>query len=105
MNKSLKTLVVAVIAGLSFSANAEFKQAPLPYSVNALEPAIDQTTMEIHFGKHHKAYVDNLNAQIKNYPALDKLNIEAIQAQIQSITQQFATMVVDISTMLFSGKA
>jgi superoxide dismutase, Fe-Mn family len=82
MNKSLKTLVVAVIAGLSFSANAEFKQAPLPYSVNALEPAIDQTTMEIHFGKHHKAYVDNLNAQIKNYPALDKLNIEAIQAQI-----------------------
>jgi len=82
MNNSLKALAVIIVNGLSFSAFAEFKQAPLPYEVNALEPAIDQMTMEIHYSKHHKAYIDNLNAQIKNYPSLDTLNIEDIQPQI-----------------------
>ncbi|WP_353166644.1 superoxide dismutase [Acinetobacter sp.] len=82
MKMKLKVAVLAVTLGFSFSANAEFKQLALPYGANALEPAIDATTMEIHYGKHHKAYVDNLNAQIKNYPDLDQLSIEAVQAQI-----------------------
>lgn len=34
---------------------------PLPYAINALEPHISQETLEYHYGKHHKAYVDNLN--------------------------------------------
>ncbi len=38
-----------------------FELAPLPYAHDALEPFIDQTTMEIHHGKHHQAYVTNLN--------------------------------------------
>ena len=63
-------------------AMAQFNQAPLPYASNALEPAIDTQTMDIHYGKHHKAYVDNLNAQIKTYPELDQLSVEQIQAQI-----------------------
>ncbi|MFQ3645318.1 MAG: superoxide dismutase [Anaerolineae bacterium] len=41
-----------------------FELAPLPYPSNALEPYIDQQTMEIHHGKHHKTYIDNLNAAI-----------------------------------------
>lgn len=41
-----------------------FELAPLPYASNALEPHIDQQTMEIHHGKHHKTYTDNLNAAI-----------------------------------------
>lgn len=41
-----------------------FELAPLPYPSDALEPYIDQQTMEIHHGKHHKTYVDNLNAAI-----------------------------------------
>lgn len=75
-------LVFAITATFSMVAMADFKQAPLPYSTDALEPSIDKTTMEIHYGKHHKAYVDNLNGQIKTYPELDTLKIEDVQKQI-----------------------
>ena len=40
----------------------------LPYATDALEPAIDKTTMEIHHGRHHKAYVDNLNKALEGKP-------------------------------------
>jgi superoxide dismutase, Fe-Mn family len=43
-----------------------FELAPLPYATNALEPHIDARTMEIHHGKHHQAYVTNLNNAIKD---------------------------------------
>lgn len=82
MNKTIKIATLLWIAGFGVAAHADFKQLPLPYSSDALEPAIDRNTMEIHYGKHHKAYVDNLNAQIKNYPRLDQLSIEEIQAHI-----------------------
>lgn len=42
-----------------------FELAPLPYAHDALEPYIDKTTMEIHHGKHHAAYTNNLNNAIK----------------------------------------
>ena len=41
-----------------------YELPPLPYDHNALEPTIDARTMEIHHGKHHQAYVDNLNKAI-----------------------------------------
>ena len=43
-----------------------FELAPLPYAHNALEPHIDARTMEIHHGKHHQAYVTNLNNATKD---------------------------------------
>ena len=43
---------------------------PLPYPTNALEPHIDAQTMEIHHGKHHQAYVTNLNAALEKAPEL-----------------------------------
>jgi len=45
-----------------FSSAEAFTQVPLPYAFNALEPFIDKQTMEIHYTKHHKGYVDKLNA-------------------------------------------
>ena len=46
-----------------------FTLPPLPYPADALEPAIDKMTMEIHHGRHHKAYVDNLNTALEGQPA------------------------------------
>jgi Fe-Mn family superoxide dismutase len=50
--------------------------APLPYPSNALEPHIDQQTMEIHHGKHHNAYVTNLNNALAGNADLEALSIE-----------------------------
>ena len=44
----------------------------LPYAHNALEPHVDALTMEIHHGKHHQAYVNNLNAAIEGSPMAGK---------------------------------
>src|SRR4051794_23946377 len=44
---------------------------PLPYPANALEPHIDAQTMEIHHGRHYKAYVDNFNAAVLKQPELE----------------------------------
>jgi Fe-Mn family superoxide dismutase len=44
----------------------EFEFKPLPYSYNVLEPFIDKLTLEIHYGKHHKAYYDNFINAIKD---------------------------------------
>ena len=61
---------------------AEFSLPPLPYAADALEPAIDATTMTIHHDRHHGTYVANLNAQIQANPSLGSLSLEALQRQI-----------------------
>jgi Fe-Mn family superoxide dismutase len=58
-----------------------FTLPALPYAANALEPHIDARTMEIHHGKHHNAYVTNLNNAIAGSDA-EKLSIEEICANI-----------------------
>ena len=42
-----------------------YNQPELPYAIDALEPAISARTIEFHYGKHEKAYIDNLNRLIK----------------------------------------
>lgn len=59
------------------SAPPAFTLPPLPYGFDALEPHIDQMTMEIHHDRHHKAYVDNLNKAVAGTP-MAKLTIEQI---------------------------
>jgi Fe-Mn family superoxide dismutase len=62
-----------------------FELPALPYATNALEPNIDQATMEIHHGKHHNAYVTNLNNAIKGTDA-ESLSIEEICKHISKYT-------------------
>jgi superoxide dismutase, Fe-Mn family len=62
-----------------------FTLAPLPYSHDALEPHIDTTTMQIHHGKHHQAYVDNLNKAVAGTPNESK-SIEELVAVAGSIS-------------------
>ncbi|MEY3436358.1 MAG: hypothetical protein RL335_814 [Bacteroidota bacterium] len=62
-----------------------FSLAPLPYPHEALEPHIDTTTMQIHHGKHHQAYVDNLNKAIAGTPHEGK-TLEELVAHAGSIS-------------------
>ena len=57
-----------------------FSLPPLPYAPDALEPHIDKATMEIHHGKHHNAYVTNLNKALESAPDLANSSIEDLLA-------------------------
>jgi superoxide dismutase, Fe-Mn family len=57
-----------------------FTLQPLPYAPDALEPSIDKMTMEIHHGKHHNAYVTNLNKALEAAPALAGKTLEELLA-------------------------
>jgi len=59
--------------------------APLPYPKEALEPHIDTLTMEIHHGRHHKAYVDNLNKALAGNAALEAKSLEALIRDLASV--------------------
>jgi Fe-Mn family superoxide dismutase len=59
----------------------------LPYPSDALEPHIDKATMEIHHGKHHKAYVDNLNKAIAGNAALEAKSVCDLVKDIASVPE------------------
>jgi Fe-Mn family superoxide dismutase len=59
----------------------------LPYAFDALEPHVDARTMEIHHGKHHQAYVDNLNKALAGAPELAKLSVEDLLRGFPSIPE------------------
>lgn len=69
------------------------KLAPLPYAPEVLEPHIDKRTMEIHHGKHHHAYVNNLNTALKDHPDLAKLPLEELLAKLDSVPEAIRTAV------------
>lgn len=62
-----------------------FKQDPLSYDFNALEPYIDEQTMQIHYGKHHAAYTNNLNQALEKLPELAGKSIEDILKNLSGI--------------------
>lgn len=66
------------------SAAAPFTLPALPYPADALQPAIDRQTMEIHHGRHHRAYVDNLNAKVRDFPALASMSVEDVLAKVST---------------------
>ena len=65
-----------------------FTLPPLPYAPDALEPHIDKLTMEIHHGKHHNAYVTNLNKALESAPALAGKTIEELLANNLAIVPE-----------------
>lgn len=68
---------------------------PLPYAFNALEPHIDARTMEIHHGKHHQAYVTNLNAALDKHPELHEQSIEELLTGIASVPDDIRQAVIN----------
>mgnify|MGYP003703031449 CR=1 FL=1 len=63
---------------------ATFTLPELPYADNALEPYIDAQTMEIHHGKHHAAYVSNLNAALEKAPRLQNASLEPLLSYLKA---------------------
>ena len=59
----------------------------LPYAPDALEPHIDTATMQIHHGKHHQAYVNNLNAALDKHSALHEKSLESILANLNDVPE------------------
>jgi superoxide dismutase, Fe-Mn family len=64
-----------------------FELPALPYASDALEPNIDKQTMEIHHGKHHNAYVTNLNKALEAYPDLQNKSIEELLGDLNAIPE------------------
>ncbi len=94
MNRSeFLKLAFGAAAGLTFAQTrvlglqqaGPFTLAPLPYDAAALEPHIDKMTMEIHHGRHHKAYVDNLNKAVAGTD-MGSMNIDQLVRSIDAKT-------------------
>ncbi len=65
----------------------------LPYAFDALEPHIDARTMEIHHGKHHQAYVTNVNKALEGQAALSAKSVEALISDLNSVPEAVRTAV------------
>jgi Fe-Mn family superoxide dismutase len=72
---------------------AEYTLPPLPYDYSALEPHIDAKTMEIHHTKHHQAYVNNLNAALKDHPEHQNKPVEQLIANLDALPEGIRTAV------------
>ena len=70
-----------------------FELPALSYPVNALEPHVDARTMEIHHGKHHAAYTNNLNAALEGHPALQERTIEELLRGFDALPSDVQTAV------------
>jgi Fe-Mn family superoxide dismutase len=66
---------------------------PLPYDFAALEPYIDAQTMQIHHGKHHQAYITNLNNALNKHPELLDKTLEDLLRGINSVPEDIRTTV------------
>src|SRR5262249_27275935 len=67
----------------------------LPYVPNSLEPYIDTMTMEIHHGRHHKAYVDNLNKALEGQSALANKPVDQLLRDIKQVPENIRQAVIN----------
>ena len=66
---------------------------PLPYAFNALEPFIDEQTMQIHHGKHHQTYVNNLNGAVEKHASLQGKSVDELIANLDAVPEDVRTVV------------
>ncbi|RKD21022.1 superoxide dismutase [Ammoniphilus oxalaticus] len=66
---------------------AKYELPALPYAANALEPHVDEETMNIHHGRHHQAYVNNLNAALEGHDNLSSKSIEDLIADLDAVPE------------------
>jgi Fe-Mn family superoxide dismutase len=78
---------------LAQSASGPFKLEPLPYAPDKNEPHIDKATMEIHHGRHHAAYVNNLNMAAKDNALLGEKPLHELLANLNSVPDAIRTAV------------
>ncbi|MCL2593354.1 MAG: superoxide dismutase [Defluviitaleaceae bacterium] len=75
--------------------NYPFELTPLPYAYNALEPYIDEKTMELHHDKHLQTYITNLNVTLKDYPELHSWSLEQLLYYSNLLPSEIRTAVVN----------
>ena len=73
----------------------KFVLPELGYSFDALETAIDAKTMEIHHGKHHGGYVNNLNNALESAPSFFSQKVEDILRNINDVPQEIRQAVIN----------
>ncbi len=73
--------------------NYKYELPPLPYAFDAFEPYIDAMTMEIHYTKHHQAYINNLNAALVNHPELQTKPLKQLLANIDALPTDVRTAI------------
>lgn len=78
----------AFLPGTTRAQTAVHTLGPLPYPADALEPHIDARTMEIHHGKHHAAYVNNLNTALATAPDLAKKPLPDLLATLPAVSDE-----------------
>ena len=89
-------LALAPWQALTAQQAGGFTLPKLPYAPDALEPHIDKQTMEIHHGKHHQAYVDNLNKTLSaGQPELLKKPIETLLREIDQVKPEIRQLVIN----------
>ena len=71
----------------------EYELPALPYAANALEPHIDQETMNIHHGRHHQAYINNVNAALEGHDDLSSKSVEDLISNMDAIPENIRTAV------------
>lgn len=70
-----------------------FSLPALPYAHNALEPHIDEMTMQIHHGKHHQAYINNANAALEKHPELQNKSVEDLLKNLNMVPEDIRTAI------------
>lgn len=90
---TLSQTTPATNTGGTNQTQGTYSVPPLPYAYDALEPHIDQATMQFHHDKHHVGYVKNLNAALDKHPELKSKTVEQMLRNLNSVPADIRKMV------------